>query len=104
LPNKELLNDLENACIREEIMYDTNALRAEHEMMHKQLNVQQQEVYEKVINAVQHDEGKLFFFLYGYRGTGKTFFYKTIINRLRSESKIVLAVASSGNTLLILMF
>ncbi|GKB86295.1 ATP-dependent DNA helicase PIF1-like protein [Tanacetum coccineum] len=30
------------------------------------------------------------------RGTGKTFLYKTIISRLRSERQIVLAVASSG--------
>jgi superfamily II DNA or RNA helicase len=103
LLNKELLNDLENTCIREESMYDTNALRAEHEIMHKQLNAEQQQIYEKVINAVRHDEVKLFL-LYRYGGTGKTFVCKTIINKLISESKIILTVASLGNILLILMF
>nr|GEX57995.1 hypothetical protein CTI12_AA123990 [Tanacetum cinerariifolium] len=35
-------------------------------------------------------------------GTGKTFLYKTIISRLRSELKIILAVASSGIASLLL--
>nr|GEV19385.1 AT hook motif-containing protein, putative [Tanacetum cinerariifolium] len=38
----------------------------------------------------------------GGRGTGKTFLYKTIISRLRSELKIVLVVASSGIASLLL--
>nr|GEV68805.1 helicase [Tanacetum cinerariifolium] len=36
------------------------------------------------------------------RGTGKTFVYKTIISRIRSEGMIVLAVASSGIASLLL--
>ena len=36
------------------------------------------------------------YFVYGPGGTGKTFFWSTIISRLRSEGKIVLVVASSG--------
>ncbi|GKD49466.1 ATP-dependent DNA helicase PIF1-like protein [Tanacetum coccineum] len=36
-------------------------------------------------------------------GTGKTFLYKTIISRLRSERKIVLAVASSGIAFVLLL-
>ncbi|CAG7875470.1 unnamed protein product, partial [Brassica rapa] len=35
------------------------------------------------------------FFLYGPGGTGKTFVYNTIINKLRSEKNIVIPVASS---------
>ncbi|XP_071699004.1 uncharacterized protein [Rutidosis leptorrhynchoides] len=42
------------------------------------------------------------FFLYGPGGTGKTFLYNTILAKLRSESLIVLAVASSGIALLLL--
>jgi len=45
--------------------------------------------------------GKLFF-LYGPGGTGKTFVYKTIISKLRSEKRIVLPVASSGIAALLL--
>ncbi|CAI0387108.1 unnamed protein product [Linum tenue] len=36
------------------------------------------------------------FFLYGHGGTGKTFLYNTIIAKLRSLSKVVIVVASSG--------
>lgn len=36
------------------------------------------------------------FFVNGYGGTGKTFLWKTLSYRLRSEGKIVLNVASSG--------
>nr|GFA33726.1 ATP-dependent DNA helicase PIF7-like [Tanacetum cinerariifolium] len=36
------------------------------------------------------------------RGTGRTFLYKTIISRLRSERKIMLAVASLGIAFLLL--
>ena len=42
------------------------------------------------------------FFLHGSAGTGKTFVYNTICNYLRSQSKIVLCVASSGTASLLL--
>jgi hypothetical protein len=43
-----------------------------------------------------------FFFVCGHGGTGKTFLWNAIIVRLRSEKKIVLAVASSGVASLLL--
>ena len=42
------------------------------------------------------------FFLYGYRGTGKTFMWKTLSDTLRSKGDIVLTVASSGIASLLL--
>ncbi|CAI0430086.1 unnamed protein product [Linum tenue] len=36
------------------------------------------------------------FFLYGHGGTGKTFLYNTVIAKLKSLSKVVIVVASSG--------
>ncbi|XP_022041801.2 ATP-dependent DNA helicase pif1-like [Helianthus annuus] len=42
-------------------------------------------------------------FIYGYGGTGKTFLWTTIISALRSEGKIVLAVAASGIASLLLL-
>jgi len=42
------------------------------------------------------------FFFYGYGGTGKTFMWKTISYAIRSQRKIVLTVASSGITSLLL--
>ncbi|KAH7663239.1 DNA helicase protein [Dioscorea alata] len=43
-----------------------------------------------------------FFFVYGHGGTVKTFLWNTIINGIRSEGKIVLAIASSGIASLLL--
>ena len=40
--------------------------------------------------------------MYGHGGTGKTFLWKTIISTIRSEGKIVLAVASSSIASLLL--
>ena len=42
------------------------------------------------------------FFVYGHGGTGKTFLWNTIINGIRLEGKIVLAIASSGIASLLL--
>jgi Cdc6-like AAA superfamily ATPase len=52
--------------------------------------------YNHVLKAVKTNMGGVYF-VYGHGGTGKTFLYRTIIAKLRSEKKIVLAVASSGN-------
>ena len=42
------------------------------------------------------------YFLYGYRGTGKTFMWKTLTSALRSKGDIILTVASSGIASLLL--
>jgi ATP-dependent DNA helicase PIF1 len=38
----------------------------------------------------------VFYFLYGYGGTGKTYIWRALSAALRSTGEIVLAVASSG--------
>ncbi|KAF8113262.1 hypothetical protein N665_0053s0013 [Sinapis alba] len=67
----------------------------EHSKLKQTLNEEQKKVYEAVIDSIDCMKGKLFF-LNGPGGTGKTYVYKTIISRLRSQGKIVLPVASSG--------
>ncbi|XP_074351964.1 uncharacterized protein LOC141691119 [Apium graveolens] len=47
------------------------------------------------MEALQKNYGGLFF-VYGSGGCGKTYLWKTLITKLRSKSKIVLSVASSG--------
>jgi ATP-dependent DNA helicase PIF1 len=56
---------------------------------------EQRTIYHKIMNAVQNQNGGVFF-LHGYGGTGKTFMWRTLASSLRSQSKIVLTVASSG--------
>jgi ATP-dependent DNA helicase PIF1 len=47
------------------------------------------------MDAVRKQKGGVFF-LHGYGGTGKTFMWRTLASSLRSQSQIVLTVASSG--------
>ncbi|XP_074360116.1 uncharacterized protein LOC141700196 [Apium graveolens] len=54
-----------------------------------------------IIEKTSYDTRKMdniggIFFVYGSGGCGKTFLWRTLIYKLRSESKIVLPVASSG--------
>jgi len=51
---------------------------------------------------VTNKEGKLFF-VYGSGGTGKTFVWTTHLSRLRRQGKIVLTVALSRITSLLLL-
>lgn len=86
---------LENSLIREELSYDIEKVKAQHDRSKCLLNATQLQVYELAISAVGRKEAKVFF-IYGRGGTGKTFLYNTITARLRSERHIVLTVASSG--------
>jgi hypothetical protein len=51
---------------------------------------------------VTNEDDKLFF-VYVNGGTGKTFVWTTFLSRLRGQGKIVLVIASSGITSLLLL-
>ncbi|XP_039683908.1 ATP-dependent DNA helicase PIF1 [Medicago truncatula] len=63
-----------------------------------------------IVDELNYNEDELekthadivFFFLYGYGGTGKTFIWKTLSTAIRSKGLIVLNVASSGIETLLL--
>lgn len=101
LPDDASIAAKDNRLIAEELNYNVHELKQEHERCHPLLNDQQIDIYNHVVNAVNVDTGG-FYFVYGHGGTGKTFLYRTIIAKLRSERKIVLAVASSGIASLLL--
>nr|GEW58210.1 DNA helicase [Tanacetum cinerariifolium] len=58
---------------------------------------------EKSYNRVELAKEQQMIFVYRHGGTGKTFLWKTLIDSMRSEGKIVLAVASSGIASLLLL-
>ncbi|KAK9671842.1 hypothetical protein RND81_12G058200 [Saponaria officinalis] len=101
LPQFEDVNGLENKLIRDERMYGRKQLAYDSSQKMQQLNKDQQVVYDKVIEAVNNNSGQVIF-LYGHRGTGKTFLYSTISAKIKAEGKIVLNVASSGIAALLL--
>ena len=71
-------------------------MRQQHERFKMSLNEEQLQNYDAVVKAMNNDTGGVFF-VYDDGGAGKTFLYNTISSRLRSERKIVITVASSGN-------
>ncbi|GKB18818.1 DNA helicase [Tanacetum coccineum] len=100
-PSERLLKDLKNKLLMEEKNYNCDTLMQETALFVPKLNQDQKEIYNLIINASEESRQELLF-VYGHGGTGKTFLWKTIISSLRSQGKIVLAVASSGIASLIL--
>lgn len=65
------------------------------------MNTDQRKAFDAITESVKTKLGKLIF-VNGYGGTGKTFLWRAITTSLRSEGKIILAVASSGIAALLL--
>ena len=85
----------DNNLIIEETSYDIEDMAQQHKSLISSCTDEQLDIYNRIIKSVENDEGGLFF-VHGSGGCGKTFLWKTVITKLRSESKIVLPVASSG--------
>ncbi len=90
-----------NQLVQEELVYDRHSLTTDANNAEDRLNDDQRNAYESILDVVTNKQGKLFF-VYGSGGTGKTFVWTTLLSRLRRQGKIVLAVASSGITSLLL--
>jgi hypothetical protein len=90
-----------NRMVEEELGLDSVLLTAEAPSMIPKLNIDQRNVFDTIMQRV-NDSKPGFFFVYGHGGTGKTFLWNALISKIRSEKKIVLAVASSGVASLLL--
>ncbi|XP_020081827.1 uncharacterized protein LOC109705509 [Ananas comosus] len=101
IPNRFVLEDMSNKLLREELDYDVCALKLEHTKLFEGLNEEQLTIYNSVLTSIHENRGDVIF-VYGHGGTGKTYLWQTIISKIRSEGKIVLAVASSGIASLLL--
>nr|KAJ0213415.1 hypothetical protein LSAT_V11C400159760 [Lactuca sativa] len=95
VPSNKIDGVLENRLLLEEMSYDREALKRQHQNLLPQLNIEQLSVYNAVTDSIENRK-QILMFVYGHGGTGKTFLWTTIISDLRSEGKIVLAVAASG--------
>jgi len=91
-----------NRLVEEELAYDRHSLTTDADNAEDRLNGDQCNAYETILNVVTNKKGKLFF-VYGSGGTDKTFVWTTLLSRLRRQGKIMLAVASSGITSLLLL-
>ncbi|XP_035837147.1 uncharacterized protein LOC110892742 [Helianthus annuus] len=101
MPPDSMVSALRNRLLLEEKCYDTDALVTKSRTMEEALNSVQLAVYNMVVNSVMQNT-QILLFIYGHGGTGKTFLWTAIIDKLRSVGKVVLAVAASGIAALLL--
>ncbi|XP_052619879.1 uncharacterized protein LOC111900667 [Lactuca sativa] len=100
-PDVESVSSSNNRLITEELDYDIPTLKNEFDRLFVKLTNEQRDIFLDIMDAVKHNKGGVFF-VYGYGGTGKTFLWKTISTTIRAQGQIVLNVASSGITSLLL--
>jgi hypothetical protein len=101
LPLPEGNDSTENRILLDEISYDVESMHAAIYEDIPRLNNNQKTIFDVIVTSVFENEGKAFF-VYRYGGTGKTFLWTTLLNYIRSQGKIALAVASSGIASLLL--
>ena len=101
LPERDWEGITENSLISEQLNYNRDRERTLAQEHLAQLNPEQLDAYEQIISSVETQAGQTFF-LNGPGGTGKTFVYNTVCNRVRGQGWIVLCVASSGIASLLL--
>jgi hypothetical protein len=59
------------------------------------LNNEQSAAFDEIISAIDSAQGRVFF-VDGPSGTGKTYLYKALLAKIRSQNKIAVAIATSG--------
>lgn len=87
--------DANQISVLDVLNYDSQVLKHQHANFVIQLNTCQRNVYEHVTTAIE-EKKSVTFFVHGSGETRKIFLWHTIISKLRSEGKIILAVTSSG--------
>jgi hypothetical protein len=91
-----------NPLIRLELDYDPQSLATSASARESSLYDDQRSAANTILDTMNSDPTRSVFFLHGPGGTGKTYLYVTLCERLRSERKIVLCVASTGIASLLL--
>ncbi|KAH9605454.1 hypothetical protein KSS87_001661 [Heliosperma pusillum] len=95
LPDISATSHHRNNLVMDELSYDRQSLREEHDNNLAIMTDEQRLVYNEIVDAVLKNKGGVFF-VYGYGGTGKTFIWRTLCAAFRCKGGIVLPVASSG--------
>ena len=91
----------DNVLISDELSYDREKLKAEHDRDIVKLTEEQKIIYDEIVDAVINQKGGVFF-VYGFGGTGKTFLWRLLSAAIRFKGEICLNTASSGIASLLL--
>jgi PIF1-like helicase len=103
MPQIILNNDSQPRIIQLEKMYNIQELKRFLNLNVPLLTMEQQVVYDTTLKAALSTAfNNKVFFIDGPGGSGKTFVYNCIINKIRASGFIALAVASSGIAALLL--
>ncbi|CAN1725764.1 hypothetical protein LINPERHAP1_LOCUS229 [Linum perenne] len=89
------LSTTSNSLLSDELHWNEEEMRNMFHTNHDKLNAEQKLAFDMITTAAHEQNGRCFF-VEGPGGTGKTFLWKVISAKLRSEAKIVLCVATSG--------
>ncbi|XP_074298174.1 uncharacterized protein LOC141628995 [Silene latifolia] len=95
LPDSSTTAHHRNTLVMDALSYDRQSLREENERQLSSMTDEQRSLYNEIMDADLNNRGGVFF-VYGYGGTGKTFFWRSLCAGIRSKGEIVVAVASSG--------
>ena len=95
LPDIDDTYDTASGIPREIFEEASLAPSADDVALSESLNSEQRAAYDEIMAAIDTDEGGLFF-VDGPGGTGKTFLYRALLARVRSENKLAVATATSG--------
>jgi hypothetical protein len=101
IPNDIGTASTENRLLLDELSYDSSTLSSSMETDIPRLNNCQKYAFDAIISSVMEKKGQTFF-VYGYRGTSKTFLWTTLLIFVRGKGKISLVLASSGIATLLL--
>lgn len=93
---------LSNPLLRQELDYNVDEQARLAQEYEASLNNDQRTAYTRILSKMESDPYSAHFFLHGPGGTGKTFLYRTLCARLRSQGQVVLCVASTGIASLLL--
>ena len=88
----------EPQLIREELNFNVPDLRQTADAASATLTDEQRRIFDAILEAVQNNESKQFF-VKARGGTGKTFLFNTILDKIRSSipgGGIALAMATTG--------
>ncbi|XP_071684932.1 uncharacterized protein [Lolium perenne] len=95
LPQIDQSYDTMGGEVREIIEESMIEAGSEDACLASSLNSEQKYAFDKILGAIDSDNGGVFF-VDGPGGTGKTFLYRALLGRIRSEGKIAVATATSG--------
>ncbi|WCJ37992.1 hypothetical protein M5689_019078 [Euphorbia peplus] len=84
IPEDAFLRRMNNKLLLQETNYDIGATEIEYQRLSRELNAGQRNIFNIVMDSVELKKGKTIF-VQGHGGTGKTFLWKTLLCKLRSE-------------------